>query len=148
MRVCIPSPVSRTRPSDFSSFREKALRDVGLSARKACYVLNLAEAVASGRVPLTAFDETWGDAAIRDSLTSIKGIGVWTADMFLIFSLHRPDVLPAHDLGIRAALREFHGLTELPKPGDCHGLALNWKPFRTIACWYIWRNTDTKPGKP
>ena len=132
------------QPERLLELGEDALRSVGLSARKASYVLNLAEAVASGRVPLTAFDETWDDAAIIASLTSIKGIGVWTAEMFLIFSLNRPDVLPVHDLGIRAALRDFHALAELPKPGDCHGLAQSWKPFRTIACWYLWRNLDTK----
>ena len=82
---------------------EQELRRVGLSASKARYVLNLAEAVASGAVPLDAFDDSWEDAAIVASLTSIKGIGVWTAEMFLIFSLNRPDVLPAHDLGLRAA---------------------------------------------
>ncbi len=67
-------------------------------------MLNLAEAVATAAVPLDAFDDSWDDAAIVASLTSIKGIGVWTAEMFLIFSLNRPDVLPAHDLGVRAAL--------------------------------------------
>jgi DNA-3-methyladenine glycosylase II len=135
------------QPERLIELGEDALRGVGLSARKARYVLNLAEAVASGRVPLTDFDETWDDPVIVASLTSIKGIGVWTAEMFLIFSLNRPDVLPVHDLGIRAALRDFHALTELPKPRECHGLALNWRPYRTIACWYLWRNADTQPVK-
>ena len=99
------------------------------------------------RVPLDAFDDSWDDAAIVASLTSIKGIGVWTAEMFLIFSLNRPDVLPAHDLGVRAALRDRHGLAELPRPAECHALAEIWKPYRTIASWYIWRNVDTPPVK-
>jgi DNA-3-methyladenine glycosylase II len=130
------------QPERLLELGEDALRGVGLSARKASYVLNLAEAVASGRVPLSAFDETWDDPAIVASLTSIKGIGVWTAEMFLIFALNRPDVLPVHDLGVRAALRDFHALAEMPKPRDCHGFALSWRPYRTIACWYIWQNVD------
>ena len=130
------------RPEQLIALGETALRSVGLSASKARYVLNLAEAVASGSVPLDAFDDSWDDAAIVASLTSIKGIGVWTAEMFLIFSLNRPDVLPALDLGVRIALRAHHGLAELPRPKECHALAGPWRPFRTVASWYIWRNVD------
>ena len=111
------------QPARLLELGEPALRSVGLSASKARYVLNLAEAVASGAVPLDAFDDSWDDAAIVATLTSIKGIGVWTAEMFLIFSLNRPDVLPAHDLGVRAALRDRHGLAALPRPAECHVLA-------------------------
>ncbi len=135
------------QPDRLIELGEPALRSVGLSASKACYVRNLAEAVASGAVPLEAFDNTWDDAAIVASLTSIKGIGVWTAEMFLIFSLNRPDVLPAHDLGIRAAIRNRHALPELPRPAECHALAEIWKPYRTIASWYIWRDVDNPPVK-
>jgi DNA-3-methyladenine glycosylase II len=126
---------------------EAALRSVGLSASKACYVLNLAEAVANGSVPLEAIDDSWEDAAIIAALTSVKGIGVWTAEMFLIFSLNRPDVLPVHDLGIRSALRDLHGLSDLPRPGECHALAEHWRPYRTVASWYIWQNVDTPLGQ-
>ncbi len=135
------------QPARLLELGEPALRSVGLSASKARYVLNLAEAIARGAVPLNAFDDTWDDAAIVASLTSIKGIGVWTAEMFLIFSLNRPDVLPAHDLAVRAALRDRHGLAELPRPAECHALAEIWRPYRTIASWYIWRNADTPPVK-
>ena len=134
------------RPDRLIALGETALRTVGLSASKARYVLNLAEAVATGSVPLDAFDDSWDDTAIVASLTSIKGIGVWTAEMFLIFSLNRPDVLPAHDLGVRAALRDHHGLAELPRPKECHPLAERWRPYRTVASWYIWRNADTPGG--
>jgi DNA-3-methyladenine glycosylase II len=130
-------------PARLLDLGEEPLRSVGLSGTKARYVLNLAEAVASGAVPLDAFDDTWDDARIIASLTSIKGIGVWTAEMFLIFALNRPDVLPASDLGIRIALRDHHGLAELPRPTECHQLAELWRPYRTIASWYIWQNTDT-----
>ncbi len=134
------------RPERLIALGETELRSVGLSASKARYVLNLADAVATGSVPLDAFDDSWEDPAIVASLTSIKGIGVWTAEMFLIFSLNRPDVLPAHDLGVRAALRDHHGLAELPRPKECHALAERWRPFRTVASWYIWRNVDNPGG--
>jgi DNA-3-methyladenine glycosylase II len=130
------------RPDRLLSLGEAPLRSVGLSTSKARYVLNLAEAVATGAVPLEAFDDSWGDDAIVASLSSIKGIGVWTAEMFLIFSLNRADVLPVHDLGIRTGLRDRHGLAELPKPRQCPPLAEAWRPYRTVACWYIWRHAD------
>jgi DNA-3-methyladenine glycosylase II len=132
------------QPERLLALGEVDLRSVGLSAGKARYVLNLADAVSSGSVPLDAFDETWDDAAITASLTSIKGIGIWTAEMFLIFSLNRPDVLPASDLGVRAALQGRHSLSDLPRPKECHALAEPWRPYRTIASWYIWQNIDSK----
>jgi DNA-3-methyladenine glycosylase II len=121
---------------------ETRLRTVGLSSAKARYVINLAEAVAGGQLPLDQFDDSWDDEAITQSLTAIKGIGVWTAEMFLIFVLNRPDVLPTSDLGVRAGLRDRHGLAELPRPRDCDVLAEDWRPYRTIASWYIWKGTD------
>ena len=130
-------------PTRLIELGEPALRGVGLSAAKARYVLNLAEAVHSGSVPLDAIDDSWDDAKITQSLTTIKGIGVWTAEMFLIFALNRPDVLPVGDLGVRAGLRDRHGLAELPKPSQCHALAEHWRPYRSIASWYLWRGADT-----
>ena len=121
---------------------EEALRGVGLSAVKARYVLNLAEAVAGGHAPLDALDD-WEDDAIIARLTAIKGIGRWTADMFLIFALNRPDVLPVGDLGVRSALRDRHALAEIPTPSECVALAEHWRPYRSIAIWYLWRNTSS-----
>jgi len=135
-------------PSRLLELREASLRSVGLSAAKARYVLNLAEAVDSGQVPLETFDDSWDDAAITQSLTSVKGIGVWTAEMFLIFVLNRPDILPASDLGVRVALRDRHGLAQLPAPRECHTLAERWRPYRTIASWYIWKAADTPMARP
>jgi DNA-3-methyladenine glycosylase II len=131
------------RPDRLIELGEDKLRTAGLSSAKARYVLNLAEAVVSGELPLDEFDDTWDDQAIIRSLIAVKGIGVWTAEMFLIFVMNRPDVFPAGDLGVRAALRERHGLAELPAPRDCHPLAEAWRPYRTIASWYIWRRIDT-----
>ncbi len=122
---------------------ETELRTAGLSSAKARYILNLAAAVLSGDVPIEEFDDTWDDEAITRVLTAVKGIGIWTAEMFLIFVMNRPDVLPASDLGVRVALRDRHGLPELPAPRACHALAESWRPFRTIASWYIWRGIDS-----
>ena len=99
-------------------------------------------------VPLDEFDDSWDDQAITQALTAVKGIGVWTAEMFLIFALNRPDILPASDLGVRVGLRDRHGLVELPRPRDCHALAEIWRPYRTIASWYIWKGTDTPIARP
>jgi DNA-3-methyladenine glycosylase II len=135
------------RPARLIELGEARLRTAGLSGAKARYVLNLAEAVVSGNVPLDQFDDTWDDQTIILSLTSVKGIGVWTAEMFLIFVMNRPDVLPAGDLGVRAALRKHHGLAELPAPRDCPGLTEPWRPYRTVASWYLWRGIDVpKPA--
>jgi len=131
------------RPGRLIELGEASLRSVGLSSAKARYVLNLAEAVASGQVPLDQIDDTWEEPKIVETLTSVKGIGVWTAEMFLIFVLNRPDVLPASDLGIRAGLKDRHGLVELPKPRECFALAESWRPYRTIASWYLWRRVDS-----
>jgi DNA-3-methyladenine glycosylase II len=121
---------------------EDGLRSVGLSSGKARYVLNLSEAVQSNAAPLHEFDG-WSDEEIVACLTAIKGIGVWTAEMFLIFALNRPDVLPVGDLGLRAALRDRLGLSELPGAKQCRELAEPWRPYRTIATWYLWRGLDT-----
>ena len=132
------------RPERLIELGEPRLRTVGLSSAKARYILNLAEAVVSGDLPLEEFDDTWDDQTIIESLIAVKGIGVWTAEMFLIFVMNRPDVFPAGDLGVRAALRERHGLAELPAPRDCHPLVEAWRPYRTVASWYIWRRIDTQ----
>jgi DNA-3-methyladenine glycosylase II len=134
-------------PTRLIRLGDAKLRGVGLSAAKARYVLNLAEAVVSGEVPIDEFDESWDDQAITEALTSVKGIGVWTAEMFLIFVLNRPDILPASDLGVRAGLRTRHGLDELPSPRDCHALTESWRPYRSIATWYLWRSVE-QPKTP
>ena len=130
-------------PRTIDRARGDGIENRGLSSGKARYILNLAEAVVSGELPLEEFDDTWDDQTITRALTAVKGIGVWTAEMFLIFVMNRPDVFPAGDLGVRVALRDRHGLAELPAPRDCHSLAEPWRPYRTVASWYIWRGIDT-----
>ena len=120
---------------------EEKLRSVGLSGVKAQYVLNLSHAVRDGRVPLDEI-HLLTDEEIIAALTSVKGIGRWTAEMFLIFALGRPDVLSAGDLGIRVGLQRFHGLEEMPKPSECQALTDAWRPYRTVAMWYLWEQID------
>jgi DNA-3-methyladenine glycosylase II len=118
------------------------LRSVGLSGVKARYVMNLCEAVLAGQLPLHEFHE-WEDEAIVASLTSIKGVGPWTAEMFLVFCLGRPDVISPGDLGIRAGFQRHHGLDAPPTPKQCRELAEPLRPYRSIAMWYLWREVDT-----
>ena len=123
------------------------VRSAGLSGVKASYVLNLSAAVASGSLPLSRIGRL-DDAEIIDRLTAIKGIGAWTAEMFLIFALNRPDVLSVGDLGLRVGMRSHYGLDEVPRPKDCVALAEPWRPFRSVAMWYFWRNIDTPLPSP
>ena len=138
----------RHHPGRLLETGEAELRAAGLSSAKARYVLNLAEAVATGKLPLDEFDDSWDDQAIIQALVAVKGIGVWTAEMFLIFALNRPDVFSAGDLGLRTGLRDRHGLDDVPKPRDCHALAEIWRPYRSIASWYLWKGKDTPQVVP
>ncbi len=124
-----------------SAAGEVVLRSCGLSGVKARYVLNLSQAVRDDQLPLSRIGRL-SDEEIKRRLTTIKGIGAWTAEMFLIFSLNRPDVLSAGDLGVRAGLRNFHGLVELPSPPECERLTEPWRPYRSVAMWYLWRSLD------
>ena len=125
---------------------EAGLRACGLSGVKARYVLNLAQAVQIGAVPLDEV-HAWEDQAIVAALTSIKGIGPWTAEMFLIFALGRLDVLSVGDLGIRVGLKSFYGLDQLPDPRQCRELTEAWRPHRTLAMWYLWEQIDNPSPK-
>jgi DNA-3-methyladenine glycosylase II len=132
-------------PARLIELGEASLRSVGLSGVKAGYVLNLSEAVLDGRIPLRRIG-IWNDEQIITRLTTVKGIGRWTAEMFLVFALNRPDVLSVGDLGIRAGIRRHFDLPELPKPRQCIELTEPWRPYRTVAMWYLWRHADTRMG--
>ncbi len=134
------------RPEALLSAGETVLRSAGLSGVKARYVLNLSEHVASGRLPLARIGR-WDDETIIARMTEVKGIGRWTAEMFLIFALNRPDILPVADLGVRVGLRDHHDLPDLPGPKDCVTLAEPWRPYRTVAMWYLWRKLDVPTTK-
>ena len=124
----------------------RRLRSAGLSPQKAGYVAELARQTAAGKLPLNQLGRL-SDERVIQSLLKIKGIGRWTAQMFLISSLGRPDVLPYDDLGIRSAIRrEFH-LEQLPDKSTCEKIAQPWRPYTTVACWYLWRSLDLPPSK-
>ena len=117
----------------------------GFSRAKVAYLRSLAEHVESGELRLDAL-ERLGDAEVVRELTAVKGIGEWTAHMFLMFTLHRPDVLPVGDLGVRNAVMRAYGLDAPPSPADLTALAEPWRPHRTRACLYLWRSLDNAPA--
>jgi DNA-3-methyladenine glycosylase II len=122
-------------------FRMDELRSVGLSPQKASYVADLAAKVNNGTVDLRRLGRL-PDERVVEQLTQVKGIGCWTAQMFLIFSLGRPDVLPHDDLGVRTAIRDRYGLAELPDKATSHAIAAPWRPYASVASWYCWRSLD------
>ncbi len=124
---------------------EADLRTFGYSARKASYLMGLAVEVADGHLDLSGLQDL-DDSDVVARLVRLRGIGEWTAHMFLIFSLGRPDVLAHSDLGVRQAIRSFHGLERLPTKAQVLKLAAPWRPFASVACWYCWRSLDANPG--
>lgn len=116
----------------------------GLSRAKASYLRSLAEHVVSGELELERFD-AMGDAEVAAELIAVKGLGQWTVDMYLMFHLGRPDVLPVGDLGIRRAVERAYGLPALPDPAQLTAIAEPWRPHRTLACRYLWRSLDNEP---
>jgi DNA-3-methyladenine glycosylase II len=117
----------------------------GLSRAKVSYLRSLAEHVISGDLELERLDELPDEQVIAE-LVAVKGLGLWTAQMFLMFHLARPDVLPVGDLGIRRAIERAYGLEALPLPAAMEEIAAPWRPYRTLACRYLWRSLDNEPG--
>ena len=124
---------------------DERLRAVGLSAAKLAYIRDLCARTLDGSVVLDAL-EAMPDDEVVAALTSVKGIGRWTAEMFLMFRLHRPDVLPVGDLGIRNAIKAEYGLNELPTAAEMEELAEPWRPHRTLACLYLWESISATPA--
>lgn len=119
------------------------LRSVGLSGQKVGYLRDLCARKLDGRLRLDRIGRLSDEAAI-EHLIQVKGIGRWTAQMFLMFSLGRLDVFPHDDLGVRSSLRELYGLSDLPDKQRSHKIAEPWAPYRTVASWYCWRLIDVK----
>jgi DNA-3-methyladenine glycosylase II len=116
----------------------------GLSRAKVGYLRSLAEHTLTGELELERLDELDDDTVIAE-LTAVKGLGVWTAHMFLMFHLERPDVLPVGDLGIRKAIERAYELEGLPDAGTIEEIAQPWRPYRTLACRYLWRSLANEP---
>jgi DNA-3-methyladenine glycosylase II len=128
-------------PAGILRLRPERMRKAGLSAQKTLYIRELAKHTKRGNVVFEQLPEE-DDAVVIEHLTQVKGIGVWTAQMFLMFALRRPDVLPVADLGIRSAIKKAYRLDDLPKPAEMEEIAKCWKPYSSIACWYLWRSLE------
>jgi DNA-3-methyladenine glycosylase II len=132
-------------PAAVRALEEDVLRKAGLSAAKARAILELAEKAHDERLPLAQFGEM-SDEEVLAQLLPLRGIGRWTAEMFLIFSLGRLDVLPVGDLGLRAGVQREYELEEMPKAGQLRERATAWQPYRSIATWYFWRSRGPVPS--
>ncbi len=130
-------------PEGILELTEAEMRSAGLSKQKASYIRSLAELTQSGFLDFTLLPAMTDDEVITH-LTRVKGVGPWTAQMFLMFSLRRPDVLPTGDYGIQAAMRKHYRKRKMPKPAEMEKIARPWVPYRTVACWYLWRSLDAK----
>jgi DNA-3-methyladenine glycosylase II len=119
------------------------LKSCGLSRQKRAYLIDLARHFLDGRIPRNL--GRLEDEQIIEALTAVKGIGRWTAEMFLMFVLNRPDVFAVDDFGLRKAMMNLHGLKGKPKPAEFIRLAEKWRPHRTVACWYLWRSFENAP---
>ncbi|MGH9373835.1 MAG: DNA-3-methyladenine glycosylase family protein [Vicinamibacterales bacterium] len=136
-------PDNQVTPDTLAAITETQLRGVGISRQKSKYLRDLCGRIATGDVKLDAVDAL-DDESVIAALTRVKGIGRWTAEMFLMFRLQRPDVFPVGDLGIVTAVQKAYGLRKRPTPDRMRRLADAWKPYRSIACWYLWRSLDTQ----
>jgi DNA-3-methyladenine glycosylase II len=131
----IATPAATERTTD------EQLRAAGLSRQKIAYVRDLAKHAAGGALSLDALAHL-SDEDVITEVTKVKGLGRWSAEMFLMFRLHRADVLPVDDLGIVVAVQRLYGLRKRPKPDRLRKIAEPWRPYRTVACWYLWRSLE------
>ena len=138
-----------TNAAAIDAFDDATLRGVGLSGQKTGYLRDLCARIADGRLNLDELDAL-PDEQVIERLTSVKGFGRWTAEMFLMFRLHRPDVLPAGDLGIVNAIQRLYRLRKRPDPKRIMKMGEAWKPYRSVASWYLWQTLRNEPlrGKP
>ncbi len=131
----------RPTPEKMRAIPTARLRRAGVSPQKASYLKDLSRRVTDGRLDLSRLSEKDDEEIIR-AMDEVKGVGRWTAQMFLIFSLGRPDVLPVDDFGVKTAVKNVYGLEQLPKPDRIEKIAQPWHPFSTVACLYLWRSKD------
>ena len=134
-------------PAEVAGTSAQRLRTAGISSQKISYLHDLSGRLADGSFPLQRISAMDDEEVIR-RLTEIKGVGQWTAEMFLIFTLGRPDVFPATDLGIRKAVQRLYGHAALLPPRELAALAERWTPHRSVAAWYLWASVDGKKADP
>jgi len=130
-------------PEGILKLTDQQMREVGLSKQKSAYLKDLAAKTAAGVLDFERLADL-PDEEVIEHLTQVKGIGIWTAHMFLIFSLRRPNVLPTGDYGVQVAVKKNYKKRKLPKPKDMEKIARAWEPYRSVACWYMWRSLDIK----
>ncbi len=130
-------------PSRLATVEDERLREAGFSRQKIAYLRDLCVKVSDGTAPLDRLGEMSDDEVIA-ALTKIKGIGRWSAEMFLMFRLHRPDVLPVDDLGIVRAIQKAYGFRKAPAPRTILRLGEAWRPYRSVASWYLWASLENK----
>jgi DNA-3-methyladenine glycosylase II len=130
-------------PEGVLKLSDEQLRSVGMSKQKSAYLKDLAAKTASGVLDFSKLHEMPDNEVIKH-LTQVKGIGLWTAQIFLMFSLQRPDVLPTGDYGVQAAMKRHYRKRKMPKPKDMEKIARAWAPYRSVACWYLWRSLNIK----
>ena len=126
-------------PQEMLKLRKPALRKAGLSGAKVLAMKDLAQKTIDGIVPTLEQAEKLSDEELVERLVSVRGIGAWTVEMFLIFRLGRPDVLPIHDLGVKKGWSVTYGKKHMPKPKELLAFGERWRPYRTVASWYMWR---------
>jgi DNA-3-methyladenine glycosylase II len=140
-RVLSLYPRRRLRPAALLATDDVALRAAGLSRQKIGYMRDLAAKVDANEVPLARLDR-FADDEIIERLTRVKGIGRWTVQMFLMFRLGRPDVLPELDLGVQNAIHRAYGLARRPTPTEVLAIGQSWRPWASVASWYLWRSLE------
>ena len=128
-------------PQQVIAIPDSHYTSIGLSRQKTCYIKEIAQAFSNKEIVPENIPKLKDDE-VRKQFIKIKGIGPWTIDMFLMFTLNRPDILPVNDLGIQKGFKLFFRLNELPDEKFMVEKAKNWRPFRTIACWYLWKLVD------
>ncbi|MFL5607863.1 MAG: DNA-3-methyladenine glycosylase family protein [Gemmatimonadaceae bacterium] len=145
-RLCELYPRKNPRAELLLATSDEALRGAGLSRQKIGYLRDLATRVTDGSLPLAHLGRL-PDDAILEHLVQVKGIGRWTGQMFLMFRLGRPDVLPDLDLGIQTAIQRVYGLRKRPGPKDVLRIGERWRPYASTASWYLWRSLDNGDGQ-
>jgi DNA-3-methyladenine glycosylase II len=128
-------------PEGIAKLTDQQLRSVGLSKQKSSYLRDMAQRSIRGELDFTGLPDMTDEEVIKH-LTQVKGVGVWTAHMFLMFTLKRPNVLPTGDFGVQMAIKKHYNKRKLPKPLQMEKIAKPWEPYRSIACWYLWRSLD------
>lgn len=128
-------------PESILKLRPTQMRSLGLSKQKLTYIRDLARKTRDGAVEFAKFPQMPDEEVIAE-LTQVKGIGQWTAHMFLMFALRRPNILPTGDYGVRNAMRKAYGMKVMPKPRTMERLAKCWHPYCSVASWYLWRSLD------